>query len=98
MNNTENNIEAKAEIIQYKTSGTCCGLIQVEILDGVIQDVEFFGGCPGNLEAIKQLLKGMPIEEVIAKFSGIKCGEKSTSCADQLALCLEKYKSQVVSK
>lgn len=94
MNDTEN----KMEIIEYKTSGTCCGLIQVMILDSVVQDVNFFGGCPGNLEAIKQLLKGMPIDEIIAKFSGIKCGEKSTSCADQLALCLEQYKSQKMSK
>lgn len=97
-NNAENNIDSKAEIIQYKTSGTCCGLMQVVIMDEVIQDVEFLGGCPGNLEAIKQLLKGMQIDEVIAKFSGIKCGDKSTSCADQLALCLEQYKSQKMSK
>lgn len=94
MNDTEN----KIEIIQYKTRGTCCELIQVTIQDGIIQDAEFFGGCPGNLEAIKQLLKGMPIEEVISKFSGIKCGNKSTSCADQLALCLEEYKSREMSK
>lgn len=93
-----NNMENKIEIIEYKTSGTCCGVIQVAILEGVVQDVDFFGGCPGNLEAIKQLLKGMQIDEVITKFSGIKCGEKSTSCADQLAFCLEQYKSQKMSK
>lgn len=94
MNNTENNMEAKAEVVQYKTRGTCCELMQVVILDGVIQDAEFIGGCPGNLEAIKKLLQGMHIDDVITRFSGIRCGDKTTSCADQLALCLEQYKSQ----
>lgn len=90
MNNTEN----KTEIIQYMTSGTCCKMMQVAILDGVIQDAIFSGGCPGNLEAIKQLLKGMTIDDVISRFRGITCGEKSTSCADQLAICLSQYKAK----
>ena len=37
---------------------------------------------------IKQIIKGMKVEDVIAKFSGIKCGDKPTSCPDQLARCL----------
>jgi len=90
MNNTEN----KTEIIQYMTSGTCCKMIQVAILDDVIQNAEFMGGCPGNLLGLKQLLKGMTIDEVIKKFRGIGCGEKSTSCPDQLAICLSKYKAK----
>lgn len=90
MNNTEN----KTEIIQYMTSGTCCKMMQLAILDGVIQEVAFSGGCPGNLEAIKQLLKGMNIDDVISRFRGITCGEKPTSCADQLAICLSQYKAK----
>lgn len=90
MNSTEN----KTEVIQYATSGTCCKMMQVVISDGIIQDAEFMGGCPGNLLAIKNLLKGMHIDDVIMKFNGIKCGNKTTSCADQLALCLAQYKSQ----
>lgn len=90
MNNTEN----KTEVIQYTTTGTCCKVMQVAICDGVIQDAEFMGGCPGNLIAIKKLLKGMRIDDVIAKFRGITCGEKPTSCADQLAICLTQYKAQ----
>lgn len=89
MNNTEN----KTEIIQYKTSGTCSKMIQLSIADGIIQDAEFMGGCPGNLEGISVLLKGMAIDDVIEKFSGIRCGDKSTSCPDQLASCLTQYKS-----
>lgn len=90
MNNTEN----KIEIINYETSGTCCKLMQVAIKDGLIQDARFMGGCPGNLEGLQILLKGMAVDEVIAKFSGIRCGDKPTSCPDQLAFCLEQYKSK----
>jgi len=90
MNKTEN----KTEIIQYKTSDTCCKIMQLSICDGIIQNADFIGGCPGNLEAIKQLIKGMKVDEVISKFSGIKCGDKPTSCADQLANCLVQYKAQ----
>jgi len=90
MNETEN----KIEVIQYTTSGTCCKMMHIAILDGVIKDAKFMGGCPGNLEGLQILLKGMAIDEIIAKFSGIKCGTKSTSCPAQLASCLKQYKSK----
>ncbi len=90
MNTTKN----KTEIIQYETKGTCCKMIQIAICDDIIQDAEFMGGCQGNLQGIKQLLKGMHIDEVIKKFSGIGCGDKPTSCPDQLAMCLEEYKAK----
>ena len=90
MNKTEN----KTDVIQFETSGTCCKVMQVAIQDGVIQEAQFKGGCPGNLEGLQILLKGMAIDEVIEKFSGIRCGDKQTSCPDQLAYCLEQYKSR----
>ena len=82
------------KVIQYQTSGTCCALMQVKIDGDKIVDVDFIGGCPGNLLGIKSLIKGMKIEDVISKFSGIRCGDKSTSCPDQLAKCL----SQILQK
>lgn len=82
------------KVIQYETHGTCCRLMQVKFNDnGTIEDVDFLGGCPGNLLGIKQLVKGMKIDDVIAKFSGIKCGDKPTSCPDQLAKCLSEVKA-----
>ncbi len=84
--------------IQYQTKGTCCALMNVVLDDNIIQDVEFLGGCPGNLAGIRQLLKGMDIDTVIEKFSGIKCGAKPTSCPDQLAQCLISYKEQTSEK
>ncbi len=80
--------------IQYQTSGTCCRLMQVKYDGDTITDVDFLGGCPGNLMGIKTLVKGMKIEDVISKFSGIRCGDKPTSCPDQLARCL----SEVLQK
>lgn len=78
--------------IQYRPKGTCCGLMNIVLNDDKIQDVEFIGGCPGNLMGIRQLVQNMPIDEVIEKFEGITCGSKSTSCPDQLAQCLIEYK------
>ena len=80
--------EFMEKIVQYQTSGTCCRLMQVKFEDDKIVDVDFIGGCHGNLQGIKSLVKGMKIEEVISKLSGIRCGDKPTSCPDQLAKCL----------
>ena len=84
------------KIIQYSTKGTGCKMMQGKLNDDeTISDVDFLGGCPGNLIGIKQLVKGMKIDDVISKFSGIKCGDKSTSCPDQLARCLSEFKAKV---
>ncbi len=73
----------------YKTEGTCSRSIELEVENGVVMDVKFIGGCNGNLQGIGALVKGMPVEEVISRLEGIKCGEKSTSCPDQLASALK---------
>ncbi len=80
--------------IQYRPKGTCCALMNVIIDDDKIYDVEFMGGCPGNLKGIKSLIKGMKIEDVIERLEGITCGSKPTSCPDQLAKCLIELKKQ----
>lgn len=86
----------ETQVIEYKTSGTCCQMMQVAISDEKIVDVEFFGGCNGNLKGIKSLVKGMKIDDVIEKLQGITCGPKPTSCPDQLAKCLIEYKNRVL--
>ena len=83
--------------IQYQTHGTCCALMNVVLDDDKIVDVDFFGGCQGNLKGIKELIKGMKIDDVINRLQGITCGPKSTSCPDQLSRCLIYYKRQVAS-
>ena len=74
---------------QYKTKGTCSQMISFEINDGKVSNVQFLGGCNGNLKGIAALVEGMKAEEIIARVEGIKCGMKATSCPDQLALALK---------
>lgn len=74
--------------MNYKTNGTCAKLLQVDVDDGIIQDVKFVGGCQGGLRGIATLVKGMRVEEAIDKLKGIQCGTRGTSCPDQLANAL----------
>ena len=76
-------------IFKYRTKGTCSGQIDLELENGIIKDVVFYGGCNGNLKGISALAKGKPATEVIESLKGIKCGFKKTSCPDQLAMALE---------
>ena len=73
---------------EYKTSGTCSQRILFEINDGKVYNVQFIGGCNGNLQGISKLVEGMEADEVIARIKGICCGMKPTSCPDQLATAL----------
>lgn len=75
--------------MRYQTRGTCSTSIDIEIVDGVIDSVQFTGGCNGNLQGIAALVKGMTPQEAISRLKGIRCGFKSTSCPDQLAQALE---------
>lgn len=76
--------------ITYTPIGVCSKQINIEVDDnGIVQSVEFIGGCNGNLKGIGALVKGMTVEDVIAKLENIKCGYKSTSCPDQLAKALK---------
>lgn len=80
--------------MQYKTSGTCSKLIDFEIDGDTIASVAFTGGCNGNLNGISSLVRGMKVDDAIARLKGIKCGMKETSCPDQLARALEEYKAK----
>ncbi len=74
---------------EYKTKGTCSQRILFEIEDGRVKNVQFLGGCNGNLKGIGSLVEGMDAKEVIQRLSGTTCGMKSTSCPDQLAQALK---------
>ena len=76
----------------YKTKGTCSREISFEVENGKVKNVQFYGGCNGNLKGIAALVDGMDIDEVIARVEGIHCGPKSTSCPDQLAQALKEAK------
>lgn len=76
--------------ISYQTEGVCSREIILEVENGIILNVEFFGGCNGNLKGISKLVKGMKVEDVIEKLEGTTCGHKDTSCPDQLCKALRK--------
>ena len=75
--------------MDYKTHGVCSSMIHVELDGDKIKDVDFVGGCNGNLQGISSLVKGMKVEDAIERLDGIKCGSKATSCPDQLAQALK---------
>ena len=78
---------------QYKTKGTCSQQILFEIEDNKLKNVQYIGGCNGNLKGISSLVEGMDIDEVISRLEGTKCGMKDTSCPDQLARALKQAKN-----
>ena len=78
--------------MRYQTKGVCSTSIDIEVEDGVIKFVEFFGGCNGNLQGISALVEGMKVDDAISRLKGIRCGFKTTSCHDQLARALEQIK------
>lgn len=78
---------------QYKTKGTCSQQILFEIEDNKLTNVQYIGGCNGNLKGIAALVEGMDVDEVIVRLEGTKCGMKDTSCPDQLARALKEAKN-----
>ena len=73
---------------EYKTKGTCSQMISLDLDGDVVRNVQFVGGCNGNLQGIGKLVEGMTVSEVEEKLTGIRCGMKQTSCPDQLAIAV----------
>ena len=82
------------DILQIVPQGVCSRLMQLKIKDNKILDAEFVGGCSGNLGGIKILILGMDVNDVIRKLTDIPCGNRGTSCPDQLAKGLRAYIEQ----
>lgn len=73
----------------YQTKGVCASQISFDIEDGLVKNVKFYGGCSGNTQGLATLVEGMPVQEVIKRLEGIRCGFKPSSCPDQLAKALK---------
>ena len=80
---------------EHKCKGTCSQRILFEIEDGKLHNVQFLGGCNGNLKGISALVENMDVEDVITRLEGTTCGMKSTSCPDQLAHALKAAKAKM---
>lgn len=77
----------------YRTRGVCSRAINVEVEGDTIKHVDFVGGCNGNLKAISKLVCGQSVEDVCAILEGNTCGNRATSCADQLCRALREAKA-----
>jgi len=76
---------------EYETSGTCSTKISFDVEDGKLHSVKFEDGCDGNLKALGLLVEGMDAGEIYNKLNGLRCGDRETSCADQLAKAIQQY-------
>ncbi len=79
---------------QYRPRGVCSQQITFDLEDGKLHDIEFYGGCNGNLKAIGKLLEGADAQWAIDTLSGNTCGPRPTSCADQLTVAVKQALAQ----
>ncbi len=79
---------------KFIPENVCSKQIEFKIENNIVTKVKFQSGCPGNLEGIEKLVQDLPIDHIISKLKGIKCGSKPTSCPDQLATALENYREK----
>lgn len=78
----------------YSPRGVCSREMKIEVEGNIIKRVEIVGGCAGNTVGVSRLIQGMDIDEAIKRLKGIPCGNKGTSCPDQLARALENIKKE----
>lgn len=69
----------------YLTEGTCSKIISLDLDNDKVRNIHFIGGCDGNLKTIPIILEGWSVDQIEEKLSGIQCGRRGTSCADQLS-------------
>ena len=78
----------------YNPQGVCSMQMIFEIDGDIVKDLKIVGGCPGNTVGVSVLVKGKKVDEIIELLKGIPCGMKGTSCPDQIAIALQKYKEK----
>lgn len=71
---------------EYNTTGVCAKSITFDLDENnVVSNISFAGGCNGNLKGVSALANGKTADELIGMLKGITCGNRPTSCPDQLA-------------
>ena len=94
MSNIEIQENNGVDEVRYIPEGVCSKLFILKIKDDIVLDMEAVGGCSGNLKGISSLIKGMNIQEVASKLSGLPCGSRPTSCPDQISKAITAYVSE----
>lgn len=80
----------------YYPNGVCSMKFIFNIERDIIKKLQIIGGCPGNTIGVAKLVEGKKIDEVINILKGIDCGNKGTSCPDQISIALEEYKEKYI--
>lgn len=79
---------------KYKPSGVCSRKMIIELDENKIKKLTIIGGCAGNTAGVSRLIENMDVDEAIKRLKGIPCGNRGTSCPDQLATALEEIKQK----
>lgn len=78
------------ENYSFRTQRVCSKRIDFALDEkNRLHDVNFLGGCPGNLLAIGKLVEGKDAKEIANILRGNDCGGRGTSCADQLSIAID---------
>jgi uncharacterized protein (TIGR03905 family) len=75
--------------IEFTPQGVCSRKITFDLEDGIIHNLQFVGGCDGNLKAIGRLLEGQDAKRAAEILEGNDCRGRGTSCADQLSKAIK---------
>ncbi len=76
----------------FSPSGVCSMKIDFDVdAEKKLHNVQFIGGCNGNLKAIGKLVEGKDAKEIADILRGNQCGMRGTSCADQFSKAIDKY-------
>ncbi len=78
----------------YEPQGVCSMQMIFDIEGNIVKDLQVIGGCPGNTVGVSALVKGRKVNEIIELLKGIPCGQRGTSCPDQVAKALQEYKEK----
>ena len=80
----------------YETRGVCSRAIDINLDEatGIIRNVQFTGGCDGNLKAISKLVTGQNVDDIVAMMEGHTCGRRSTSCVDQMTKAIREAQAK----
>lgn len=79
---------------EYTPQGVCSMKMIFEIDEGIVKELQIIGGCPGNTIGVSKLVEGKNIDEIIQMLKGIPCGNRGTSCPDQISKALQEYKNK----
>lgn len=79
----------------FETQNICSKRIEFDLDENIVRNIQFTGGCNGNLKAIAKLLEGKDVDYIYNTLKGNTCGSKFTSCTDQLARCVKLARDKI---